>query len=68
MKYNPKVNEDMARMPGFARLHPLHARGRRAGRAPAAWASCSEMLAEIIGMDARRCSRRPARRASWRAS
>src|SRR5581483_7919253 len=23
MKYNPKVNEDMARLPGFARLHPL---------------------------------------------
>lgn len=22
MKYNPKVNEDMARLPGFARLHP----------------------------------------------
>ena len=23
MKYNPKINEDMARVPGFARLHPL---------------------------------------------
>src|SRR5207244_8905630 len=23
MKYNPKLNEDMARLPGFARLHPL---------------------------------------------
>src|SRR5262249_40111439 len=23
MKYNPKVNEDMAALPGFARLHPL---------------------------------------------
>src|SRR5690242_9476232 len=22
MKYNPKVNEDMAALPGFARLHP----------------------------------------------
>ncbi|MGH7908376.1 MAG: aminomethyl-transferring glycine dehydrogenase subunit GcvPB, partial [Thermodesulfobacteriota bacterium] len=22
MKYNPKVNEDAARLPGFARLHP----------------------------------------------
>jgi glycine dehydrogenase subunit 2 len=28
MKYNPKVNEDVARIPGFARLHPL---------APSAW-------------------------------
>ncbi len=23
MKYNPKINEDMASLPGFARLHPL---------------------------------------------
>jgi glycine dehydrogenase subunit 2 len=23
MKYNPKINEDMARLPGFLRLHPL---------------------------------------------
>jgi glycine dehydrogenase subunit 2 len=23
MKYNPKINEDVARFPGFARLHPL---------------------------------------------
>jgi hypothetical protein len=23
MKYNPKVNEDMARLPGFTGLHPL---------------------------------------------
>ncbi|MGH2478323.1 MAG: aminomethyl-transferring glycine dehydrogenase subunit GcvPB, partial [Ktedonobacteraceae bacterium] len=23
MKYNPKINEDVAWMPGFARLHPL---------------------------------------------
>jgi glycine dehydrogenase subunit 2 len=24
MKYNPRVNEDMARLPGFAHLHPLN--------------------------------------------
>ena len=36
MKYNPKVNEWAARLPGFARLHP-HGPGRgRAGHAPAA--------------------------------
>ncbi len=29
MKYNPRVNEDVARLPGFARAHPLPA--RRAG-------------------------------------
>ena len=22
MKYNPKINEDVARLPGFGRLHP----------------------------------------------
>jgi glycine dehydrogenase subunit 2 len=51
MKYNPKLNEDMARLPGFGRLHPL---------APAALAQgalglmheLAGMLAEIAGMDA----------------
>jgi glycine dehydrogenase subunit 2 len=51
MKYNPKINEDMARLSGFARLHPL---------APAALAQgalqlmheLGQMLAEIAGMDA----------------
>ncbi len=28
MKYNPKVNEDMARLPGFAHIHPLPANRR----------------------------------------
>src|SRR5262249_3778685 len=50
MKYNPKINEDMARLPGFARLHPL---------APAAAAQGALQLiyhlphglAEISGMD-----------------
>jgi glycine dehydrogenase subunit 2 len=51
MKYNPKINEDMARLPGFARLHPL---------TPAAAAQgvlrlmheLARDLAEIAGMDA----------------
>ena len=51
MKYNPKINEDMARLSGFGRLHPL---------APAALAQgalqlmhhLAAMLAEIAGMDA----------------
>ena len=33
MKYNPKVNEDVARLPGFAHVHPLPARRDRPGRA-----------------------------------
>jgi len=51
MKYNPKINEDMARLAGFARLHP---------QAPEALAQgtlrlmheLAGMLAEIAGMDA----------------
>ena len=51
MKYNPRINEDMARLSVFARLHPL---------APAALAQgalglmydLAGMLAEIAGMDA----------------
>jgi glycine dehydrogenase subunit 2 len=51
MKYNPKLNEDMARLPGFARLHPL----TPATAAPGALRLMHElaaMLSEIAGMDA----------------
>jgi glycine dehydrogenase subunit 2 len=33
MKYNPKVNEWAARVPGFAKLHPLTPGRARAGHA-----------------------------------
>ena len=33
MKYNPKVNEDVARLPGFAAAAPVPARGDGSGRA-----------------------------------
>ena len=36
MKFNPKLNEWAARLPGFASLHPAGARRGRAGHAPAA--------------------------------
>lgn len=50
MKYNPKINEDVARLPGFTALHPL---------APAEFAQGSLrlmfelqlFLSEIFGMD-----------------
>jgi glycine dehydrogenase subunit 2 len=50
MKYNPKINEVVARLPGFALIHPL---------APAEWLQgamellfeLERMLAEISGMD-----------------
>jgi len=51
MKYNPKVNEDMARLPGFARLHPLTPDEAMQG-ALALMHGLADMLAEIVGMDA----------------
>jgi glycine dehydrogenase subunit 2 len=51
MKYNPKVNEDMARLAGFARLHPL-VRDEDAQGALRLMYDLAQMLAEIAGMDA----------------
>ena len=51
MKYNPKVNEDMARLPGFARLHPLTPEEAAQG-ALRLMGELGDMLAEIVGMDA----------------
>jgi glycine dehydrogenase subunit 2 len=50
MKYNPKLNEDMARLPGFARLHPLVPEDGAQG-ALALMGELAGMLAEIVGMD-----------------
>ena len=51
MKYNPKINEDMARLPGFARLHPLTPEPLSQG-ALRLMHELAAMLAEIAGMDA----------------
>jgi glycine cleavage system P protein (glycine dehydrogenase) subunit 2 len=51
MKYNPKINEDMARLPGFARLHPLTPPEAAPG-ALGLMGELGELLAEIVGMDA----------------
>jgi len=51
MKYNPKVNEDTARLPGFAGLHPFTPH-RHAQGALRLMVELAEMLAEIVGMDA----------------
>jgi glycine dehydrogenase subunit 2 len=48
MKYNPKVNEDAARLPGFAHLHPL-ADGESAQGALALIYQLQEWLGEIAG-------------------
>jgi glycine dehydrogenase subunit 2 len=50
MKYNPKLHEDMARLPGFARLHPLTPEEAAQG-ALAVMGELGEYLAEIVGMD-----------------
>jgi len=50
MKYNPKINEDMARLAGFGRLHPL-APDALAQGALRLMHELAGMLAEISGMD-----------------
>ena len=50
MKYNPKVNEWAARLPGFARLHPLAPESRIQGALELVW-RLEQALAEICGMD-----------------
>jgi glycine dehydrogenase subunit 2 len=51
MKYNPKVNEDVARFPGFAHVHPLQPVESVQG-ALGVLHELQETLAEITGMDA----------------
>ncbi len=50
MKYNPKINEDMARLPGFARLHPMTPEGASQG-ALQLMHELAQDLAEVSGMD-----------------
>jgi glycine dehydrogenase subunit 2 len=51
MKYNPKVNEDVARLPGFAQVHPLQPEESIQG-ALAVLYDLQAALAEITGMEA----------------
>jgi glycine dehydrogenase subunit 2 len=57
MKYNPKIDEDTARLPGFAHLHPLQAPETAQG-ALALMYQLQEWLCEISGMKG--CSLQPA--------
>ncbi len=50
MKYNPKVNEWVARLEGFANLHPWTPEHLSQG-ALELMAGLSDLLAEIVGMD-----------------
>ena len=51
MKYNPKINEDMAALPGFAGLHPLQPEHTVQG-ALQVLSDIEKYLCEITGMDA----------------
>jgi glycine dehydrogenase subunit 2 len=50
MKYNPKVNEWAARLPGFAQLHPFAEESEAQGALRLMY-ELQAMLAEIAGMD-----------------
>ncbi|MFQ5944875.1 MAG: aminomethyl-transferring glycine dehydrogenase subunit GcvPB [Anaerolineae bacterium] len=51
MKYNPKVNEETARFPGFARIHPLQDGATVQGALRLIY-ELERLLAEVSGMDA----------------
>ena len=51
MKFNSRINEAVARMPGFAALHPLQTSETSQGAMQLMY-ELSEMLAEISGFDA----------------
>lgn len=50
MKYNPKINEDVARLPGFAHVHPLQDERTVQGSLELMY-DLMEQLKEITGMD-----------------
>lgn len=50
MKYNPKVNEDLSRLAGFAKLHPYTPEAMAQGALQLLW-ELERYLAEISGMD-----------------
>lgn len=51
MKYNPKFNEWAARLPGFAKLHPLAPDSTAQGTLQMLW-ELEQMLCEISGFEA----------------
>jgi glycine dehydrogenase subunit 2 len=51
MKYNPKINEDTARLPGFSQLHPLQPDETVQGALRLMW-ELGRYLGEIAGLDA----------------
>jgi glycine cleavage system P protein (glycine dehydrogenase) subunit 2 len=51
MKYNPRINERLVGLPGFARLHPLQEEDGAQGALELMW-RLQEILAEITGLHA----------------
>ncbi|MBQ27993.1 MAG: glycine dehydrogenase (aminomethyl-transferring) [Nitrospiraceae bacterium] len=50
MKYNPKINDEIANLPGFAHLHPLQSPGQSQGVLQLIY-DLEELLKEIAGLD-----------------
>jgi glycine dehydrogenase subunit 2 len=50
MKYNPKINEEVARLPGWAELHPAQSDGECQGALELHY-RLERLLCEIAGMD-----------------
>ena len=50
MKYNPRINEDMVRLPGFAQAHPYQPEELAQGALTLLW-ELERYLADILGMD-----------------
>ena len=57
MKYNPRINEEMAALPGFTGVHPLAPKHTTVG-CQEALDTCSKYMCEIFGMD--ECTFQPA--------
>ena len=51
MKYNPKINEDIARLEGFTRLHPLSHESCNQGSLQLMW-ELEQYFNKLTGMDA----------------
>jgi glycine cleavage system P protein (glycine dehydrogenase) subunit 2 len=51
MKYNPRINERLAALAGFTRLHPLQDEDGAQGALELMW-RLQEILAEVTGLDA----------------
>ena len=51
MKYNPKINEDMAALPSFTAIHPLQGEETVQG-CLAVYGQAADLLEEVTGMDA----------------